>query len=152
MDEQMRPTLTLALLLLASCRSPASSPSGPSVLRVVAVHGGTIELGRALPAALAGAPGDTVVSLAIGESDDTPRIRAHLTPDGRVRMVWFDYAQRVEHARLVRQYVALLGAPRREPYRLGERLTWEDGDTRFEIVRDPERSASTVFGVLTDLR
>ena len=154
--------LIVAALLAVVSQGCASSPgptpapaadARPLVAREVRTAAALIRLGEPLPPAVARqSTADTVVAIPAAGIARAQAVRAHLTPTGLVRMLWVDYAQSANYAAMVAEYASTLGRPRREAYRTGERVWWEDGATRFELVRDPERSVSTVFGVLTDLR
>jgi hypothetical protein len=153
-----RPRLRLwvaVVTLTAACAAPRppTAGGGPLVFRELRIGDDTIPLGRPWPrAARFVAAGDTVVALLGGAAGGAERVRVHLTPAGEVRRIWIDYPQSADYERLLAAYAATLGEPRRGRWRRGELARWEDAQTRFDLVRDPERNASTVFGVLTDRR
>jgi hypothetical protein len=142
----------LLALLVAACTPGAPAQTGSAgIFREIQIGGGVIQLGKPLPGVVPPPPaGDTVVSLPAAQIGGAEAIRAHLTPSGLVRALWFDYSPRSDFDAMVAEYAATLGEPRKEPYRTGERAVWEDAQTRFELVHDPERSAGTVYSVLQD--
>ena len=138
-------------LVVAGCASGSQAPPGSSgVFREIQIGGGVIQLGKLLPGAVPVPPGDTIVLLPARQIGGAEAIRAHLTPGGLVRMLWFDYSPRSDYNAMVAEYAATLGEPRKELFRTGERAVWEDARTRFELVNDPERSAGPIYSVLGD--
>ena len=147
--------LALCVALVIACARQQAGASGErqDIFRYVQLNRATINLGEPLPVALDPPPaGDTVLSLTPDQFGVAQGIRIHLTPTGLVRAVWFDYGPRTDFQAMIAEYAGSLGAPRREPFRRGERVVWEDASTRFELVHDPERNAATVFSILTDKR
>lgn len=143
----------LAVALMTAGCSPASQarPEGAGIFREVRIDGAVIRLGEPLPDAVPAPPaGDTIVALPARRIGGAAAIRVHLTRSGLVRTLWLDYSHRADYPAMLAEYVAMLGAPRKEPFRTGERAVWEDARTRFELVRDPERSAGPVYGILGD--
>jgi hypothetical protein len=139
-------------LLAAGCSpsSPAQSESGV-IFRYIQIGGGVIQLGHPLPSAVpTPAAGDTVVALPAQQIGGAEAIRVHLTPEGLVRGLWFEYAAGADYEAMTAEYTDMLGKPRLEAFGVGQRAIWEDAQTRFELTRDPERSASTVYSVLSD--
>ena len=144
----------LSIALLATgCASSAPAHSGSGdIFREIQIGGGVIQLGLPLPSGVpAPEAGDTVVALPARLIGGAKAIRVHLTPDGVVRRLWFEYAAGADHEAMIAEYRDMLGEPRLEPFRAGRRAIWEDARTRFELIRDPERSAGTVYSVLSDL-
>lgn len=144
-------SLWFALLTLGCAPAPPAKPDSVEVFREIRFRGGAIELGKPLPPALS-TPflGDTIVAVPARLVEGADAIRAHLTAAGLVRKLHFEYRLGADYDAMVADYVATLGPPRKEPFRTGERAVWEDALTRFELVRDPERSAGVVYSVLTD--
>lgn len=151
MRRQSLVSMMVALLAVACTPNPPAQVGGADVFREIQIDRGVIQLGMPLPAAVPTPPaGDTVVSLPAQLIGGAEAIRVHLSANGVVRMLWFEYSTGSDYDAMVAEYVGLLGEPRKEPFRRGERAIWEDARTRFELVRDPERSAGTVYGILGD--
>jgi len=100
-------------------------------------------------------PGDTVVALAPGTFERAQSVRVHRTPAGVVSSIMFDYPQTADFQAMQSEYRRLFGPPREHQKPANdeelERLVWQDSLTRFELVRDPKRSAATVYTRLSDL-
>jgi hypothetical protein len=135
----------LPILIFAAASCGRSEP----VFREVAAISGPIRLG-----AIWEAPGDTLVSLPAGSIPGTGPVAVRRTPGGVVRSIWVNYPQSADFDRMARGYRGRFGPPVRHVRPADpesrEVLAWEDADTRFELVRDPRRSVSTVYGVLSD--
>jgi hypothetical protein len=73
---------------------------------------------------------------------------------GRVREIMLNYDQATDFDAHVARYRRSLGPPAshmRPAHPEGaERIIWRDARTSFELVRDPRRSVSTIYGRLTD--
>ena len=74
--------------------------------------------------------------------------------DGIVRQITLDHERATGFASLVARHRRTLGSPVSH-HRPGnpedaERITWKDESTSFELIRDPRRSVSTIYGRLID--
>lgn len=151
---------TLLLLLLVVLGACGQSADRPGAARPIFRHYNTelsaVRLGESWTAEeVAGAePGDTVVALPSGTSDRAQAVRVHRTPEGIVSSIMFDYPQSADFQAMQTEYSRLFGSPTEhvKPRKPDgpERLVWQDSVTRFELVRDPRRSASTVYTRLSD--
>ncbi len=142
----MRSTLHLLLLMTL----PVTSCAEPEALfREVAASSGPITLGEVWEA-----PGDTIVGLPEGSIAGVGPAAVYRTRDGVVRGIWMNYPQSTDFDSLARVYRKRLGEPARHERPADpegrELLVWEDLETRFQLVSDPRRSVSTVYGVLSD--
>jgi hypothetical protein len=165
-----RAVAAAAILAILACRAPATDDAPDSGPVATASHGpifrhlqladARIELGEPLPSSLRASlglsAGDTIASLPRGAFAGAERITLHLTPQGALRGVVFDYILSRDFEAMVREYSATLGAPvrrfdRRPGEEPAEHATWDDGRTIFRILRDPNRSAWTVRAELRDL-
>lgn len=128
-----------------------SSVETSTIFREVAIEGAAIQLGAPLPSQVQRAhASDTIVALSRMQFGGAEAIRVHVTPAGVVRGLWFEYSTDADFDAMVADYASTLGPPTREAFRRGERVLWQDEATRFELVRDPERSAVTVYSILVD--
>lgn len=152
MQRTLSGLLAAALIAVACTRGREAQVGNSGIFREIQIGGGVIQLGKPLPDVVPVVTGDTIVPVPAQLIGGAEAIRAHLTPDGLVRMLWFDYSPRSNYSEMVAEYAATLGAPRKEPFRTGERAVWEDARTRFELVHDPERSAGPVYSILGDRR
>ena len=147
----------LLLGMLAAC-APASDQ--PDTARPIFRHFNTevssIRLGEPWTAEeVAGVETtDTVVALPSGTFDRAQAVRVHRSTTGVVTSIMFDYPQSADFQAMRQEYTRLFGPPaqheRSDNADAGERLAWQDSLTLFELVRDPRRSASTVYTKLTD--
>lgn len=100
-------------------------------------------------------PTDTVIGLPPESAPNGEMIRIHRTREGVVTRLHFDYPQHTDFAAMVASYSRRLGPPDEHDAppdpEAAERATWQDDSTRFQLVRDPRRSAATVYSVLQDL-
>ncbi len=139
-----------SVLLLAACARYEPLP------REMTTEFGPVKLGAAwTPAGLPGvSPADTVVGLPEGGLAAGGRLAVYRSPSGLVRRIWRDYPQSVDFVRLVQDYRRRYGLPaihdRPSDPEGAERVVWEDPRTRLELVRDPRRSAATVYSLLVD--
>ena len=148
------PLILLLLVLLGGCgREPRA---GQPIFRHFNTELSAIRLGQAWTAEeVPGAePGDTVIALPSGTFERAQAVRVHRTPDGVVSSIMFDYPQSADFQTMEREYRRMFGTPvehvaPRKPG-LPERFMWQDSVTRFELVRDPKRSAATVYTRLSD--
>lgn len=150
----------LVLLLLAAGAGCRPAPDQPGAARPIFRHVNTemstLQLGQSWTAEeVPGAePGDTVVALPSGTFERAQAVRVHRTPAGVVSSIMFDYPQAADFQAMHTEYRQLLGPPKEHerPRKADarERLVWEDSLTRFELVRDPRRSTSTVYTRLSD--
>jgi hypothetical protein len=146
-----RMRLPTLIVLALGCSPPRPMPDDVRIFREIRIEGATIQLGAPLPPEVPRASeSDTVVALSPRQFAGAEAIRVHLTTAGIVRSFWFDYRLGSSHEEMVTAYATELGAPLLQPYRRGERAVWEDERTRFELVHDPERSAGTLFSILSD--
>ena len=71
------------------------------------------------------------------------------------RVVVFNYPQSADFSALVAEHSKRLGPPVRHDQasdaEAAERVVWQDTKTRFELIRDPKRSVSTIYSRLSDL-
>ena len=152
-----RRTLYLLLAALAAC-APASDQ--PAATRPIFRHFNTevssIRLGEHWTAEeVPGADrGDTVVALPSGTFERAQAVRVHRSPSGVVSSIMFDYPQEADFKAMQQEYTRLFGTPseheRSDKAEARERLVWQDSLTLFELVRDPRRSASTIYTRLID--
>jgi hypothetical protein len=152
------PALILLLLVSGACGAGSDQPAGPRpIFRHFNTEVSTIQLGQSWTAEeVPGAePGDTVVALPAGTFERAQSVRVHRTPAGVVSSIMFDYPETADFQAMRSEYSRLLGQPRQHvkpaDAEAAERLVWQDSLTRFELVRDPKRSASTVYTRLSDL-
>ena len=143
--------LIMLAALASGCVSRSGSSAATAIFREVQIEGAAIQLGAPLPSQIQrDQPSDTIVALSRMQFGGAEAIRVHVTPAGVVRSLWFDYGMDADFDAMVANYASTLGPPTREAFRRGERVVWLDEATRFEVVRDPERSAATVYSILTD--
>ena len=155
----MKPSILVLLLLASGACSPASDRSATPrpIFRHFNTEVSNIQLGESWTAEeVPGAdPGDTVVALAPGTFERAQSVRVHRTPAGVVSSIMFDYPQTADFQAMQSEYSQLFGPPRQHQKPTNdeelERLVWQDSLTRFELVRDPKRSAATVYTRLSDL-
>ncbi len=157
---RVRYLILLVLLVPSSgaCRQDRNEPASPrAIFREIATEGSTIRLGERWSAdEVPGAtPADTVVGLPAGTFGGAQAIRVHRTRAGIVTALMFDYPQTADFQRMRAEYTERLGPPvrheRPENAEAAERVVWQDGQTRFELTRDPKRSASTIYSRLSDI-
>ena len=152
-----RATTVLLLVALSAGCGPEQVPARRPIFRNFNTEVSTIQLGQRWTAEeVPGAePGDTVIALSPGTFERAQAVRVHRTPAGVVSSIMFDYPQTTDFQAMQAEYNQLLGPPKEhlKPARddAPERLVWHDSITRFELVRDPKRSASTIYTRLTDL-
>ena len=147
----------LLLAAVAGC-APASDHTGASrpIFRHFNTEVSSIKLGEHWTAEeVPGADsGDTVVALPAGTFERAQAVRVHRTSTGVVSSIMFDYPQEADFQAMQEEYTRLFGPPaRHEKSRkteARERVVWQDSLTLFELVRDPTRSASTIYTRLTD--
>jgi hypothetical protein len=150
-------SLCLLLAGLAAC-APASDRPGRTrpIFRHFNTEVSSIRLGEHWTAEeVPGAePGDTVVALPTGTFERAQAVRVHRTPAGVVSSIMFDYPQEANFQAMQQEYTKLFGPPTRHDQARKaeerERVVWQDSLTHFELVRDPSRSASTIYTRLTD--
>ncbi len=148
--------LFIVLSALPGCRPDTDQPNATRpIFRHFNTELSTIQLGRPWTAEeVAGAePGDTVVALPPETFERAQAVRVHRTPAGVVSSIMFDYPQGTDFQAMQTEYRQLLGPPEHEERQDGggsERLVWEDSLTRFELIRDHKRSASTIYTRLSD--
>jgi hypothetical protein len=150
--------LPLLLGILMACGRGPDAPEAPRpIFRQFNTEMTSITLGQSWTAEeVPGAEADdTVVALPAGTFERAQAVRVHRTPEGVVSSIMFDYPQMTDFQAMQTEYTRLFGAPRMHE-RSGqadapERLVWQDSVTLFELVRDPKRSASTVYTRLSDL-
>ena len=155
----MNPSALVLLLLATVACSPASDrPAAPRpIFRHFNTEVSNIQLGQSWTAEeVPGAePGDTVVALVPGTFERAQSVRVHRTPAGVVSSIMFDYPQTADFQAMQSEYSRLFGPPFQHQKAASdeepERLVWQDSLTRFELVRDPKRSAATVYTRLSDL-
>jgi hypothetical protein len=146
--------------LFAATLVACGSSDRPGTTRPIFRHFNTevssIRLGEHWTAEeVAGAePSDTVVALPSGTFEKAQGVRVHRTPTGVVSSIMFDYPQHADFHAMQEEYTRLFGPPaeheRPKNAEARERLVWADSLTRFELVRDPRRSVSTLYTRLTD--
>ena len=149
-----------SLYLLAGLVACAPASDRPGTTRPIFRHFNTevssIRLGEhwtaeEVPGADAG---DTVVALPSGTFERAQAVRVHRTPAGVVSSIMFDYPQGADFQAMQQEYTRLFGPPathdRSPKAEERERVVWQDSVTLFELVRDPSRSASTIYTRLTD--
>jgi hypothetical protein len=126
------------------------------VFRHLGTTRGEIRLGSALGHAWLSrsesAP--AIVSLPRGVVTGAQSVSVWRDADGRVREIMLNYEQSTDFQAQVARYRRELGPPARHDRPAGpegaERVAWRDARTTFELVRDPRRSVSTVYGRLSD--
>ena len=95
-----------------------------------------------------------VVSLPSGSVPGAQSVSVTRGGDARVREIMLNYEQATDFAAQVAGYRRSLGPPashlRPADPEGAERIVWRDSHTSFELVRDPRRSASTIYGRLAD--
>jgi hypothetical protein len=154
----MKPSVLVLLLLASGACSPAADQTATPrpIFRHFNTEVSNIQLGQSWTAEeVPGAdPGDTVVALAPGTFERAQSVRVHRTPAGLVSSIMFDYPDTANFQAMQSEYSRLLGPPRQHQKPANdkelERLVWQDSLTRFELVRDPKRSAA-VYTRLSDL-
>ena len=146
----------LLCVLFAGCRPSDRPGAARPIFRHYNTEMSTIQLGQKWTAEeVPGAePGDTVVGLPSGTFESAQAIRVHRTPDAVVSSIMFDYPESADFDAMQTDYSKRLGPPAeherpRNPD-TRERLVWQDSLTRLELVRDPARSASTIYIRLSD--
>ncbi len=133
--------LVLASALSVACTAPgvhAQEPGDPALFRQISVSTGkVIALGEPFdPAGLAQAIGDGVFALRPGKFGGAAKLLVMVTADGRVSEMRFVYGEEVSFDDLVRRYQPRLGQPHSlDGAAPGVGVYWEDGHTRFEILR-----------------
>jgi hypothetical protein len=149
----------LLLIVLGAC-APASDRPGTTqpIFRHFNTELSSIRLGEPWTAEeVSGADvNDTVVALPSGTFERAQAVRVHRTPTGVVSSIMFDYPQEADFHGMQAEYTKLFGQPaaheQSKNAEARERLVWQDSVTRFELVRDPSRSVSTIYTRLTDRR
>jgi hypothetical protein len=151
------PKCFLLLATLAACAPASDQPAAPrSIFRHFNTEVSSIRLGEPWTAEeVPGAePNDPVVALPSGTFERAQAVRVHRSPAGIVSSIMFDYPQEADFGAMQQEYMRLFGPPaeheRSEKAEARERLVWRDSLTLFELVRDPRRSASTIYTRLTD--
>jgi hypothetical protein len=128
------------------------------VLRHIATARGDIRLGVGLDSTwLSGVePGATVVALPPGTVPGAQSVWVTRGPHGIVREITLNQEQATSFASLVARHRRILGSPvshhRPADPEDAERIVWRDDATSFELIRDPCRSVSTIYGRLIDRR
>lgn len=124
----------------------AQAPGASPLFRQVSVSTGTvISLGEPFsPAGLAQTIGDGVFALRPGKFGGAAKLLITVTADSRVSEMRFIYGEEVSFDDLVHRYQPRFG----QPHALGGAapdvgVYWEDGHTRFEILR-PTASETAV--------
>jgi hypothetical protein len=151
-NRSLRPLATLLLLLACG---PEPKPGSP-LFRHVTTARGEIRLGEVWDATWVPGidPGALVIALPSGTFGGAQAIRVTRGPDRVVRELTFDYDQGTDFAAQLAEYEVSLGPPtvHRAPAdpESAEVVTWTDAVTSFELIRDPRRSASTVYSRLMD--
>jgi hypothetical protein len=152
-------TRTFLLILLAahsSCRPADKIAEHRPIFRHYNNELSTIQLGQPWTAeeVPGSEPNDTVVGLPSSPADKAQAIRVHRTPGGIVSSIMFDYPPAADFSAMQKEYTDLFGQPARHdlPRRPdgAERIVWQDSLTTFELVRDPARSASSIYTRLLD--
>jgi hypothetical protein len=149
--------LYLLLGILAAC-APASDQrdTAAPIFRHFNTEVSSIRLGEPWTAEeVAGVEtGDTVVALQSGTFERAQAVRVHRSTTGVVTSIMFDYPQDADFQAMRQEYTRLFGPPaeheRSDNAQARERLVWRDSLSLFELVRDPGRSASTIYTKLTD--
>ena len=99
-------------------------------------------------------PSVAIVSLPRGVGAGAQSVSVRRDADGRVREIMLNYEQSTDFQAQVARYRRELGPPARHDRpadpEAAERVAWRDARTTFELVRDPRRSVSTVYGRLSD--
>jgi hypothetical protein len=99
-------------------------------------------------------PAAAIVSLPRGMVTGAQSVSVRRDAAGRVREIMLNYEQSTDFQAQVAHYRRELGPPAVHDRPAGpeaaERVTWRDARTTFELVRDPRRSVSTVYGRLSD--
>jgi hypothetical protein len=127
------------------------------VLRHITTDRGHLRLGAPLDSVwLSGSQaGSDAISLLPGAVAGAQAVRVIRGADGVVREIVLDYEQVTDLRAHVAQYRRRLGPPTSHHRPVGqedaERVVWRDEATSFTLIRDPRRSASTMYGRLTDL-
>src|SRR5215218_4986934 len=151
MKRSARTLLVFMLVALASCRPGDKAGEHRPIFRHYNNELSTIRLGEPWTAeeVPGSEPGDTVVGLPSSPADKAQAIRVHRTAAGVVTSIMFDYPQAADFDAMQKEYTDLFGPPVRHdrPSRAhrAERIVWQDSLTTFELVRDPARSASTIY-------
>jgi hypothetical protein len=143
-----------AALLLLAC-GPAEPTHSRPLFRHVITDAREIRLGDTL-SSTGGVDRGAGDATASGGQGGTQMIGVIRGADGAVQEIVSNYPQTADFAALVAGYSAALGPPvaHRKPLMAesAEVVTWADTATRFELVRDPRRSVSTVYTRLSDRR
>jgi len=140
--------LILASAFLLACSGTgvyAQEPGAPALFRQITVSTGTaIALGEPFnPAGLAQTVGDGVFALRPGKFGGAAKLLVTVTTDSRVSEMRFIYGEEVSFDDLVRRYQPRFGQPHSldgAAPDLG--VYWEDGQTRFEILRPTSSEAA----------
>jgi hypothetical protein len=132
--------VVLAVLAGTSSIRPRSTRTSPAIFRYTKIEGDSIVLGEAWPGArrLGARMGDTLVVIPADRFGYADGMRVHLSSRGLVTQLEFFYGRRRDIARLVGEYIPLLGEPERRSSQCGRNAgteaRWSDGLTSFSIV------------------
>jgi hypothetical protein len=124
----------------------AQEPGAPALFRQVSVSTGkVIALGEPFnPAGLAVSIGEGVFALRPGKFAGAKKLLVMVTTDSRVSAMHFIYPEEVSFDEVVRRYQPRFGQPHSlDGAAQDVGVYWEDGHTRFEILR-PTASDSAV--------
>lgn len=137
-----RVVIVVFLVFLSACVSNRPDATGVSgrIFRHVDIENGRIVLGEPFAQRRsATAIGDHSYRLRHGDFGGAERITVRTDADDVVIRVEFLYLESTSLRARESTYVRLLGEPTGREGAIGqERVSWEDGDTRFELVETPE--------------
>ena len=118
----------------------AQEPGAPALFRQISVSTGkVIALGEPFnPAGVAQSIGEGVFALRPGKFGGAAKLLIMVSADSRVSEMRFIYGQEVSFDDLVRRYLPRFGQPHSLDGAAPDvGVYWEDGHTRFEILRPP---------------
>jgi hypothetical protein len=153
----MQTRLLLAAAALVLACDPGAPGRRPPVFRHISADRGHLRLGAPLDSVwLSGSrSGSDAIALPPGAVAGAQAVRVSRPADGVVREIVLDYEQPTSFRSQMARYRRRLGSPTSHHRPVGqedaERVIWRDEATAFTLVRDPRRSASTIYGRLTDL-
>ena len=125
-------------VLLVSASATAQEPGRPALFRQISVATGqVIALGEPFdPAGLAESAGEGVYSLRPGKFAGARKLLVVVSADSRVSAMRFIYQEDVSFDEVVGRYRTRFGQPHvLDDASQGVGVYWEDGRTRFEILR-----------------
>jgi hypothetical protein len=133
------------VLAFAGTGVHAQEPVTPALFRQISVSTGkVIALGEPFnPAGVAQSIGEGVFALRPGKFAGAAKLLITVTDDSRVSEMRFIYSEEVSFIELLQRYQPRFGVPRSlDGVAQGVGVYWEDGPTRFEILRPTSSEAA----------